>query len=81
MTRHRNYIGRELFRVSYEDMGRTVGLPVVRSPASANADVPSPNVATPYQQHLSAHAHGPPHGHGHPHPGVLYEFICVFRIQ
>jgi len=31
MTRHRNYIGRryiELFRVTYEDMARTVGLPV-----------------------------------------------------
>merc|ERR1719361_915375 len=33
MSRHRSYIGRryiELFRVSYEDMARTVGLPVQR---------------------------------------------------
>jgi len=40
MTRHRNYIGRryiELFRVTYEDMARTVGLPVPNTniPASA----------------------------------------------
>ena len=38
MTRHRNYIGRryiELFRVTYEDMARTVGLPV------ANTNIPA----------------------------------------
>merc|ERR1712003_428793 len=40
MTRHRNYIGRryiELFRVTYEDMARTVGLPISSTniPASA----------------------------------------------
>jgi len=42
MTRHRNYIGRryiELFRVTYEDMARTVGLPVATNTPQLSATI------------------------------------------
>jgi len=72
MTRHRNYIGRryiELFRVSYEDMARTVGLPLAASAVAAANHVEvtatgATALATPHQPHIPAHAAH----HAHPHP-------------
>jgi len=79
MTRHRNYIGRryiELFRVSYEDMARTVGLPIASSPNPStsiinHADVAATvasTMATPHQAHMTAHGGHPHAHHGHAHP-------------
>jgi len=88
MTRHRNYIGRryiELFRVSYEDMARTVGLPLdMASLADGLVDgSPATNMVTPHppsqqaMSHLSMRHGGPPHlsmqhrGHAHPVPQAM----------
>jgi len=85
MTRHRNYIGRryiELFRVSYEDMARTVGLPLdMASLADGLADgSPATNMVTPHPHppsHPAMSHGGPPHlsmpqrGHAHPVPQAM----------
>jgi len=68
MTRHRSYIGTryiELFRVSYDDMARTVGLPVHHQPTGpeqAHRRQQHPQQQHPHhsqQQHLSAFALNP----------------------
>merc|ERR1719361_154673 len=73
MTRHRNYIGRryiELFRVSYEDMARTVGLPLdMASLADGLADgslATATKVVTPHPPSHPAMSHPVPQAMQHP---------------